>query len=152
MIFAMDQSPWVAIPLVVLVMLATPLLGLDRQAPPPSDDFRLLRQRPSSFIIAVCIQLAAIAALIRFPGSAGILLSIGAALLVWRATSVDPQARSRPQRAVALTILAIAFTIFGMLPTPPADWPQVPAAEGRAIPILPPHPPATASWLIPIAA
>ncbi len=115
-IFAMDQSPWVAIPLVILVMLATPLLGLNRQAPPPSDDFRLLRQRPSSFIVAVCIQLAAIAALIRFPGSAGILLSIGAALLVWRATSVDPQARSRPRRAVALTILAIAFTIFGMLP------------------------------------
>jgi hypothetical protein len=115
-ILATERSAWVAIPLIALVILATPLFGLNRDAPPPSADFHLLRQLPSSFIVAVFIQLAAIAAMIRFPGVAGILVSIGAAMLVWRVTAVDPQARSRPRRAVALTILAIAFTIFGMLP------------------------------------
>ena len=115
-ILAIDQSAWIAIPLVVLVTLATPLFGLNRKAPAPSGDFHLLRQLPSSFIVAVCVQLAAVAALLKLTGIAGILLSIGAGTLVWRATAIDPQARSRPKRAVLLTLLALAFTIFGMLP------------------------------------
>lgn len=115
-VLAIDQSVWIAIPLVVLVMLATPLFGLNRIAPAPSDDFHLLRQLPSSFIVAVCVQLAAIAGLLKLTGIAGILLSIGAGVLVWRATAIDPQARSRPKRVFLLTVLAIALTIFGMLP------------------------------------
>jgi hypothetical protein len=116
MIFAMDQSAWTAIPLVILVMLATPLFGLNRAAPRPSADFHLLRQLPSSFAVAVCLQFAAIAALVRFPGLAGILLSISAGMLVWRATAVDPAARSRHGRVLLLTALAIVLTILGMLP------------------------------------
>jgi hypothetical protein len=64
----------------------------------------------------VFVQLAAIAALIKSPGIAGFLLSIGAAMLVWRATAVDPRARSQPRRVLILTVLAVALTIFGMLP------------------------------------
>ncbi len=90
-VLATEQSAWAAIPLIALVILATPLFGLNREPPAPSADSRLLRQRPSSFTVAVLIQLAAIAAMIRFPGVAGILVSIGAAMLVWRVTAVDPQ-------------------------------------------------------------
>ena len=124
-ILAIDQSAWAVVPLMALVILATPLFGLNREPPPPSDDLRLLRQLPSSFVIAVCIQAAAVAALIRHEAVAGILLVAAAATLAWRATAIDPQSRSRPRRALVLVTLAILLTVVGMLP-----YQAVPLAAG----------------------
>lgn len=115
-IFATEQSAWAAIPLVFFVTLATPLFGLNREAPAQSSDFHLLRQLPSSFGVAVLIQCAAVAALIHQATVSGILLSAGAAMLAWRATAIDPQPRARARRVLFLTTLAVVFTIFGMLP------------------------------------
>jgi hypothetical protein len=148
-IFAIDQSAWAVVPLIVLVILSTPLFGMNREAPLPSDDFHLLRQLPSSFIAAVCIQFAAVAALLNNFTIAGVLLSAGAATLAWKATAIDPRPRSQPRRAFLLATLVIALTIVGMLP-----YQAVPSEKADpAIPIPPSAPPATAaSWPIPTAA
>ena len=73
-ILAVEGSALAAIPLIFLVVLATPLFGLDRSAIPPSPDARLLRQFPSSMIAAAAIQLAAVEALLHHQDFAGILL------------------------------------------------------------------------------
>lgn len=115
-ILTFQGSVWAAVPLIVLVSLATPLFGLHREPPPPSHDPKLLRQFPSSMIAAAAIQFAAIEALLHHALAAGLLLSIGAALLAWRATAIDPQARPRPARAATMIFFALMLGLFGMLP------------------------------------
>jgi len=124
-ILAFQGSPWAALPLVILVSLATPLFGLHRQPPPPSADPKLLRQFPSSMIAAVVVQFAAVEALLHHALVAGLLLSIGAALLAWRATAIDPQARPRPARTGVMIFFAFMLGLFGMLP-----FEAVPAQAG----------------------
>ncbi len=111
MILAVQGSAFAAAPLIVLVVLITPLFGVDRQPEEP-----LLRRLPSSLIAAAAIQLAAVEALLRHQEVAGILLSFGAAMIAWRATAVDPQASPKPRRMAALIAIAAALVILGMLP------------------------------------
>ncbi len=110
-VFAAEGSPFAALALMVFVVLVTPLFGLRRQPEEP-----LQRRLRSSLIAAAAIQLAAIEVLLRHQAVAGVLLSAGAAVIAWRATGIDPQARSRPRRMAAMTALAAALVIFGMLP------------------------------------
>jgi len=115
LILAVEGSAFAAVPLIVLVVLITPLFGLNRRAL-PSHDTQLLRQFPSSLIAAAAIQLAAVEALLRHQEVAGILLSSGAAVIAWRATALDPHARAKPRRMAAMIAIAAALVIIGMLP------------------------------------
>lgn len=115
-ILAFQGSAWAAVPLVATVVLATPAFGFDRQPPPPSGDAKLLRQFPSSMIAAIAIQFAAVEALLRHALPAGLLLSIGAAMLSWRATAIEPQPRMRPGREALMLFAALMLGLFGMLP------------------------------------
>lgn len=119
-ILAVDQSALAAVPLVALVISATPLFGLTREPPGPSADARLLRQFPSSLIAALCLQFAAGAAVIDRPLAAGAMLSICAGLLAWRVTAIDPRPRFHPRvqwwRAAMMMAIAFVLAIFGMLP------------------------------------
>jgi hypothetical protein len=115
-VLAVQGSPLTAIPLIFLVVLATPLFGLGRGAIAPSKDDRLLRQFPSSMIAAAAIQLAAIEALLRHQNIAGVLFSAGGAVIAWRATAVDPRGRPRSGRVAAMAVLAAVLVLLGMLP------------------------------------
>jgi len=54
--------------------------------------------------------------LLRHQDVAGILLSSGAAVIAWRATAVDPQARPKPRRIAAMIAIAAVLVVLGMLP------------------------------------
>ncbi len=56
------------------------------------------------------------AALLHHPLVAGALLSAGAAVLAWRATAIDPQARSTGRRAAGMIAAALALAIVGLFP------------------------------------
>jgi hypothetical protein len=131
-VLAVQGSPLTVVPLIALVVLATPLFGLDRRGIAPSHDSRLLRQFPSSMIAAAAIQLAAVEALLHHQEVAGILLSAGAAVIAWRATAVDPRARSRPARVAAMAAIVVALVLFGMLPFQAVPGTTAVAGTGHA--------------------
>jgi hypothetical protein len=115
-ILAIEGSPLAAIPLIALVVIATPLFGVQRRPPPPARDAKLLRQFPSSILAAIVIQFAAVEALLHHGLVAGLLLSAGGAILAWRASAIDPPARLRGTRIALTLAVAFALVYIGMLP------------------------------------
>ena len=115
-VWTIHQSALAAVPLVLFVVSATPLFGLTRETPGRSDSFELLRQFPSSLMVALLVQFAVIEALLHHAPEAAILLSAGAALLAWRATAIDPRAPARPRWAVVTVFASLLLVIAGLLP------------------------------------